>query len=38
MSPRLSLDKSKLKFLLLEGIHPSAVEAFNRDGYHHLEK
>jgi D-3-phosphoglycerate dehydrogenase len=37
MSPRLSLDKSKLKFLLLEGIHPSAVEAFNRDGYHHLE-
>ena len=37
MSPRLSLDKSKLKFLLLEGIHPSAVEALNRDGYHHLE-
>lgn len=37
MPPRLSLDKSKLKFLLLEGIHPSAVEALNRDGYHHLE-
>lgn len=37
MPPRLSLDKSKLKFLLLENIHPSAVEAFNRDGYHQLE-
>lgn len=37
MQARLSLDKSKLKFLLLEGIHPSAVEALNRDGYHQLE-
>ena len=37
MPPRLSLDKSKLKFLLLEGIHPSAVEALRRDGYDRLE-
>lgn len=37
MQPRLSLDKSKLKFLLLEGIHPSALEVLNRDGYHQVE-
>jgi D-3-phosphoglycerate dehydrogenase len=30
---RLSVEKDKLKFVLLEGIHPSAVEALNRDGY-----
>ena len=28
-----SLDKSKIKILLLEGIHPSAVDAFREDGY-----
>jgi D-3-phosphoglycerate dehydrogenase len=32
-----SLDKSKIKILLLEGIHPSAVEAFQADGYTHIE-
>ncbi|MGH9667081.1 MAG: phosphoglycerate dehydrogenase [Bryobacteraceae bacterium] len=32
-----SLDKSKIKILLLEGIHPSAVEAFQSDGYHEIE-
>lgn len=37
MQPRLSLDKNKLNFLLLEGIHPSAVEALKRDGYHQVE-
>ena len=37
MSPRLSFDKSKLKFLLLEGIHPSASEVLNHNGYHWLE-
>lgn len=37
MQPRLSLDKSKLKFLLLEGIHPSAVEVLKLDGYHQVE-
>lgn len=30
---RLSVPKTKLKFVLLEGIHPSAVEALKRDGY-----
>ncbi|MGN6389735.1 MAG: phosphoglycerate dehydrogenase [Burkholderiaceae bacterium] len=29
----LSIPKEKLKFVLLEGIHPSAVEVLNRDGY-----
>ncbi len=28
-----SLDKSKIKILLLEGIHPAAVETFRADGY-----
>jgi len=28
-----SLDKSKIKVLLLEGIHPSAAAAFQADGY-----
>ena len=37
MPPRLSHDKAKLKFLLLEGIHPSAVEALQRDGYRQVE-
>lgn len=37
MQPRLPLDKNKLKFLLLEGIHPSAVEALEQDGYHQAE-
>lgn len=37
MPPRLSHDKAKLKFLLLEGIHPSAIEALQRDGYLQVE-
>jgi D-3-phosphoglycerate dehydrogenase len=37
MPPRLSHDKAKLKFLLLEGIHSSAVEALRRDGYEQVE-
>jgi len=32
-----SLDKSKIKLLLLEGIHPRAVEAFREDGYTNIE-
>ena len=28
-----SLQKSKIKFLLLEGIHPSAIDAFAKAGY-----
>jgi len=32
-TPRLSVPKDKLKFVLLEGIHPSAVDALKHDGY-----
>lgn len=32
-----SLDKSKIKILLLEGVHQSAVEAFRADGYTGIE-
>jgi D-3-phosphoglycerate dehydrogenase len=34
---RLSVPKDKLKFVLLEGIHPSAVEVLRRDGYTQIE-
>jgi D-3-phosphoglycerate dehydrogenase len=34
---RLSVPKDKLKFVLLEGIHPWAVEALHRDGYTQVE-
>jgi len=33
-----SLEKSKIKFLLLEGVHPSAVETLNRAGYDNIEQ
>jgi D-3-phosphoglycerate dehydrogenase len=33
MSARLSIAKDKLKFVLLEGIHPSALDALRQDGY-----
>lgn len=32
-TPRLSVPKEKLKFVLLEGIHPSAIETLSQDGY-----
>jgi len=32
-----SLDKGKIKFLLLEGVHPSAVETLKRAGYDNIE-
>ncbi len=32
-----SLDKAKIKFLLLEGIHPSAEETLRRLGYSNIE-
>jgi D-3-phosphoglycerate dehydrogenase len=35
---KTSLDKGKIKILLLEGIHSSAVEAFRRDGYPNIEQ
>ena len=34
---RTSLQKRKIKFLLLEGIHDSAVEALNAAGYDNIE-
>src|SRR5215510_1044758 len=34
---RTSLDKSKIKILLLEGVHSSAVENFRSDGYTNIE-
>jgi D-3-phosphoglycerate dehydrogenase len=35
--PTNSLDKSKIKILLLEGVHPTAVEALKRDGYSEID-
>ena len=32
-----SLDKSKIRFLLLEGVHPSAVEALEVSGYTNID-
>lgn len=32
-----SLDKSKIRILLLEGVHQSAVDNFNRAGYSNIE-
>ena len=34
---RYSLDKSKIKVLLLEGVDPSAVELFHQAGYSQVE-
>jgi D-3-phosphoglycerate dehydrogenase len=34
---KTSLDKSKIKFLLLEGVHPSAVEVLHAAGYSSVE-
>jgi D-3-phosphoglycerate dehydrogenase len=34
---KTSLDKSKIRILLLEGIHQSAVKAFRNDGYSDIE-
>ncbi len=36
MTTRLSLSKEKLKFVLLEGIHPWAIEALQQNGYSHI--
>jgi D-3-phosphoglycerate dehydrogenase len=33
-----SLEKSKIKFLLLEGVHPSAVETLQNSGYSNIEQ
>ena len=36
MTERLSTPKEKLKFVLLEGIHPSATETLQQDGYNQI--
>src|SRR5258708_26798588 len=33
---KTSLDKSKIRIVLLEGVHPSAVAAFRADGYDNI--
>ncbi len=37
MKPRYSLDKKQIRILLLEGIHQSAVETFEKSGYSNIE-
>jgi D-3-phosphoglycerate dehydrogenase len=37
LTNKTSLDKGKIKILLLEGVHSSAVEAFRQDGYSDIE-
>ena len=36
-APRLSVPKEKLRFVLLEGIHASAIETLRADGYTNVE-
>lgn len=37
MAPKTSLEKQKIKFLLLEGVHQSAVDALNSAGYNNID-
>ena len=37
MVKKFSLDKNKIRILLLEGIHQSAVDAFKAEGYTNIE-
>lgn len=37
MTAKTSLDKSKIKFVLLEGLHPSAVETLETAGYSNID-
>jgi D-3-phosphoglycerate dehydrogenase len=34
---KVSLDKEKIKILLLEGLHPSSIEVFQQAGYTNIE-
>jgi D-3-phosphoglycerate dehydrogenase len=34
---QLSLEKSKIRFLLLEGVHPNALTVLNNQGYTNIE-
>jgi len=37
MAPKYSLDKRKIKILLMEGIHESAIDFFHSNGYTNIE-
>ena len=37
MHPSLSLEKSKIRILLLEGVNPRAVETLKKAGYTNIE-
>jgi len=37
MTVKTSLGKDKIKFLLLEGVHQSAVETLNQSGYTNID-
>lgn len=37
MTEKLSLDKSKIKFVLLEGVHPNAVDVLKAAGYTNID-
>ena len=37
MSKPTSLDKAKIKILLLEGVHQSAIDTLNAHGYTNIE-
>ncbi|MEH8076652.1 phosphoglycerate dehydrogenase [Gallibacterium anatis] len=37
MTAKVSLDKAKIKFLLLEGVHESALEVLHNAGYSNIE-
>ena len=36
-APRLSVPKEKLKVVLLEGVHSSAVDVLRNDGYTNID-
>lgn len=38
MAPAVTLQKDKIKIVLLEGVHPSAVECLQRHGYSNIEQ
>jgi D-3-phosphoglycerate dehydrogenase len=37
MNAKISLDKDKIKFVLLEGVHPSAIASLNAAGYTNID-
>ncbi len=37
MTTKVSLDKSKIKFVLLEGVHQNAVDVLKNAGYTNIE-